>query len=194
MKEPWSLKSRSRTCHQTQRPFEDEEPIHVAIFPDPESSGYLRQDYAELAWAEISAVLKPFSSWRTIYKAPIIEEKADKAVANDPESLLRQLLEEDEKATLNTRYILALMLERRKILKEIDVQRSTNKGLLRLYEHRKTGEAWLVHDPEISLDALPPVQDEVAEFLANAMAPQPKPAVDAAAEATEPTAPATPAT
>ena len=50
MKEPWSIKSRSKTCAASEEAFEDGEKIRAAIFPDPESSGYLRKDYKVEAW------------------------------------------------------------------------------------------------------------------------------------------------
>ena len=47
------------------------------------------------------------------------------------EEILRRLVEEDEDHTENTRYILAVMLERRKLLRETDSQRTPN-GILRV--------------------------------------------------------------
>ena len=50
MKEPWSIKSRAHKCAATEADFEDGQTIHAALFPDPESSGYLRQDFSVEAW------------------------------------------------------------------------------------------------------------------------------------------------
>jgi len=38
------------------------------------------------------------------------------------------------------------MLERKKLLRETDNQ-PTNNGILRIYEHRKTGEVFIIRDP-----------------------------------------------
>ena len=43
--ETWHLRSRSRQCSATGTPFIEGQPIITAIFPDLESSGYLRKDY-----------------------------------------------------------------------------------------------------------------------------------------------------
>ena len=79
-------------------------------------------------------------------------------------ALLQRFIEEDEPATENARYILALMLERKRILaptatKEVD----GNKMLF--YENKKTSEVFIVRDPELRLDELAQLQDEVAMLL-----------------------------
>jgi hypothetical protein len=83
-----------------------------------------------------------------------------------PEEILARLVEEDQDHTENTRYILAVMLERQKLLRETDSQR-TPSGILRVYEHRKTGEVYLIRDPDIPLDQVETVQNEVIVLLEN---------------------------
>ena len=69
--ESWHIRSRGRECAASQRPFVPGEPIVTALFPDPESSGYLRRDYCLEAWGAIPAGAEaPFSSWRTRYATP----------------------------------------------------------------------------------------------------------------------------
>lgn len=165
MKEPWSIKSRSRECAGSNKTFEDGETIYAALFPDPESSGYLRKDFCENAWKERSTDGEaPFSQWKTIFEAPVAEEKAEDVVQEDPESLLRRLVEEEEEHTENARYILAVMLERQKLLRETDTQQLPS-GILRVYEHRKTGDVYIIKDPQIALSEVESVQDEIRELL-----------------------------
>ena len=83
-----------------------------------------------------------------------------------PEEILSRLVEEDQDHTENTRYILAVMLERQKLLRETDSQRTAN-GILRVYEHRKTGEVYLIRDPDIPLDQVEAMQGEVILLLEN---------------------------
>ncbi|MGE9268448.1 MAG: hypothetical protein ACQKBY_10150 [Verrucomicrobiales bacterium] len=164
MKEPWSIQSRAHRCTITERPFADGETVHAALFPDPESSGYLRRDYCAEAWqARAADEPAPFSHWLSTYEKPVPEEKTQLA-SDDPESLLRRLIEEERAESENTRYILALMLERKKILKETDTQ-SLPSGLLRVYEHRKSGETFLIKDPGIPLADVARVQAEVTALL-----------------------------
>ena len=79
-------------------------------------------------------------------------------------ALLQRFIEEGDPSTENARYILALMLERKRILsntatKEVDGQR------MLFYENKKTGEVFIVRDPELRLDELADLQDEVAMLL-----------------------------
>lgn len=165
--ESWHIRSRARQCAATERPFTEGEKIVTALFPDPDSSGYLRKDFALDAWNERPAELgEPFSFWRTVFTPPVHEEKVDPMKKEDPESLLRRLVDEDEEHTENVRYILAVMLERKKILRETDSQR-TPDGILRVYEHRKEGDVFIVRDPDIPLDQIETVQEEVIELLEN---------------------------
>ena len=164
MKEPWSIKSRARECAATGEPFEAGQKIRAAIFPDPESSGYLRKDFLEKAWDSREDEEKPFSTWLTTYEPPVIEEKPEDIVDEDPESLLNRLVEEDEAHTENARYILAVMLERQKLLRETDTQ-EVPTGILRVYEHRKTGDVYIIKDPQIPLSDVEQVQAEVKQLL-----------------------------
>jgi hypothetical protein len=166
LNESWHIRSRARACSATERPFEDGEKIMTALFPDPESSGYLRKDFSIEAWnARTPDDEKAFCFWKTVYHAPVAgAEKQDAFKKESPEELLRRLVEEEEEHTENARYILAVMLERQKILRETDTQR-TPSGILRVYEHRKLGDVFIVRDPDIPLDQVERVQEEVILLL-----------------------------
>ena len=178
----WHIRSRSRKCALSGEPFTDGETIVTALFPDPESSGYLRQDFSLASWqSRTDDAEPPFSSWRTTFNAADHEEKPDPMKREDPESLLRRLVEEDEDHTENVRYILAIMLERQKLLRETDSQPVPN-GILRVYEHRKTGEAFIIRDPNIPLDQVEKVQEEVILLLEN-NGRQPAPGIEPSPDA-----------
>ncbi len=165
--ESWHVRSRARECAVTHQTFADGETIITALYPDPESSGYLRRDYGAKGWESVRADGdKPFSFWRSTYTAPAADESANAIEKLSPEELLRRLVDEDEDHTENTRYILAIMLERRKILKEADTQRLPD-GILRVYEHRKSGEVYIVKDPDIPLADVEALQQEVFTLLEN---------------------------
>ena len=80
MKEPWSIKSRARECAKSGEAFQSGQKIRAAIFPDPESSGYLRKDYSIEAWEDRESEEDPFSCWLTTYEPPVTEEKAEDVV------------------------------------------------------------------------------------------------------------------
>jgi hypothetical protein len=160
----WSIRSRAPQCALSARPFTEGEVFHTAIYFDPETSGYLRRDVAIDAWQQEIAERKPIAYWRTTYSPTIVEAKPEVASKEGAMALLQRFIEEDEPATENARYILALMLERKRILsptatKEVD----GNKVLF--YENKKTGEVFIVRDPDLRLDELAQLQDEVAMLL-----------------------------
>lgn len=165
LQESWHVRNRSRECSITQIPFTEGQPIVTALFPDPESSGYVRKDFCESAWQERSEKDEaPFSHWRTKFQPAPTNETQPAVTKQTAEDLLKHLVEEDQEHTENTRYILAVMLERQKTLRETDSQ-PTASGILRIYEHRKTGEVFIVKDPNIPLDEVEKIQLEVMELL-----------------------------
>ena len=165
--EPWHVRSRGRECAATQRPFVDGEIIVTALFPDPESSNYLRRDFSVDGWqAHQETCETPFSCWRTTYAAVANNEAAIAAERLSSEEILQRLVEEDEDHTENARFVLAVMLERQKLLRETDSQRTAD-GIIRVYEHRKTGDIFIVKDPDIPLSQVEAVQNEVFILLEN---------------------------
>lgn len=171
--ETWHVRTRSRECSVTGVKFTEGQKIVTALFPDPESSGYLRKDFSDAAWKESEeqdGEGKSFSHWRTIFTPTPLNETVQPVTKQNAEDLLRSLVEEDQEHTENTRYILAVMLERQKLLRETDSQ-PTAGGILRIYEHKKTGEVYIVKDPNIPLDQVEEIQNEVIELLS----PKPSP-------------------
>jgi len=165
--ESWHIRSRSRDCASTGVAFADGQPIVTALFPDPESSGYLRKDFTVEAWAaRTEADEPPFSFWKAVFHATVSDEKPGIVEKESVESLLKRLVEEDEDHTENVRYILAVMLERQRLLRETDTQRMPN-GILRVYEHRKTGDVYIIRDPDIPLSEVDKVQADIILMLEN---------------------------
>jgi hypothetical protein len=162
--ESWHIKSRSHQCVVTGKPFADGDSIIAAIFPDPESSGWLRKDYSVEGWDQRDKDDgEKFSQWKTIYKAPVAHERVG-VTKESPIDLLRRMVDEDEESTEKVRFILAVMLERQKILVEKDTQ-VVPSGILRVYEHRKEGDVFLIRDPNVALDQVEAMQQEVLDLL-----------------------------
>jgi len=163
--ESWNIRSRARECHLTGRAFEDGENIVTVLFPSQEG-GFDRRDYCADGWEQHAPeeVPAPFSVWQSTFRPPVREEKPEIVAKESAEDLLRRLVEEDDESTENVRYILAVMLERKKLLRETDHQAAAT-GILRIYEHRKTGEVLIVRDPNISLEQIESIQEEVSTML-----------------------------
>jgi len=89
------------------------------------------------------------------------------------------------------RDVLALMLERKKQLRQVDAK-ETEDGPLLIYEHAKSGEVFFIPDPELRLDELEPVQEEVS-LLLNPELRQTAPPAETAEPTDEPAPVETPA-
>jgi hypothetical protein len=157
----WNISTRSHVCSESETPFEDGTEIVSRLFFGPE--GYQRQDFAAAAWR---AALREdsVSVWKSVYRAPppLPEEPVKKETV---ESLLRDLMESENPSQERVIYILAVMLERKRVLVERVVNRADDGKITRLFEHRKTGESFLIPDPELKLSEIEEVQREVAERL-----------------------------
>jgi len=173
----WKIKGRAHVCSVTGQPFVENEPFYTALFEDQsDEDGFIRRDYCVAAWQQERPNLRPFSHWRSLYE-PTQSEPARRDVVEKEgaESLLRRLIEDDDPLTENTRFILALMLERKKTLRETD-SRSLGTARLRIYEHTKSGEVFIIRDPQLKLDQLESIQHEVADRLGARPSQAPAPA------------------
>jgi hypothetical protein len=164
----WEIQARSHACAHTQIPFNDGDTIWTLLYRDKQ--GFRREDVSDEAWNQLKESAQPFSFWKSKYQAPP-SAPPEPLQKESVEALLRRLLEEDRPEYLNTRYVLAAMLERKKILKQVDVRETDSEKIL-VYEHARSGEAFLIIDPGLRLDQLDRVQDEVAVLLANGLAAQ----------------------
>jgi hypothetical protein len=157
----WEIKTRAHRCSRTDEPFADGAPIYTLLFRD--KTRFIREDISEDAWRQLKHAIKPFSFWKSHYHAR--PAKPPETVPRESaESLLRRLLDEDNAGSANARYVLAIMLERKRILRQVDVRESGDERIL-VYEHAKTGEVFLILDPRLSLADIEPVQQEVYRLL-----------------------------
>ncbi len=163
----WKIRSTHARCELTGEPFADGQPFFTCIFEDAESDGFLRRDYSAESWRKVRKSLDPapYSFWKSTYKAPAREAEDKTGAEASVEGMLRRFIEEDDPATENARYILALMLERNKTLVPADTKETETRTLL-FYEHADNGDVFIVADPGLRLDEIESVQREVSEQLA----------------------------
>jgi hypothetical protein len=157
----WPIKHRADICAVTKRPFAPGEQFYTLLFR--EADGFRREDLSEEAWTKRNENIRPFSFWRSRYEPPATEPIAKE----NAEDLLRRLLSEKNPERANACYILAVMLERKRVLKQIK-RESTNGDRVLIYEHGKTGDVFIVADPQLRLDEIEKVQEDVANLLRNA--------------------------
>lgn len=133
-----------------------------------EKSGYVRFDVCESCWgsqySQGATDRKGFVSyWQSIYTVPPAAppEAIQKETA---ETLLRKLAELNDAKHGPALYILAAMLERKRILK-VKTQLSRDGQRVFVYEHGKTGDLFQIQDPNLQLHQLEGVQHEVLHLL-----------------------------
>jgi hypothetical protein len=159
----WAIKHRADTCAVTHRPFAAGENFYTLLFRD--GDGYRREDLSEEAWQGRNENIQPFSFWKTRYE-PLPPQAPEPLAKENAEQLFRRLIT-SENPPANACYVLAAMLERKRVLKHVRTENAANKRVL-IYEHGISGDVFIVPDPQLRLDELESVQDEVAQLLRSA--------------------------
>ena len=184
----WNIQSRAHACQACAKPFADKQPYHTLLFD--EKQDFSRLDICEACWqaqfSQGATQRKGFISyWQGVYEVPpAIPEPIQKENA---ESLLRKIIELQDLKYAAAGYILAVMLERKRLLK-VKEQFMREGQRVFIYEQPKTGDVFTITDPNLQLNQLEEVQRQVAELLEHGFEAPPETAVQAAAAAppTEP--------
>ena len=159
----WAIKHRADVCAVTHRPFVPGEYFYTLLYHN--ADGYRREDLSEEAWQNRNENIRPFSFWKSRYE-PLPPKPAEPVPKENAEQLFRRLIASDNPPA-NACYVLAAMLERKRVLKQMKTEQSTN-GRVLIYEQGATGDVFVVPDPQLRLDELESVQDEVAQLLQKA--------------------------
>lgn len=169
MAQDWTIQSRSHQCTACEKPFDDAQACISALFRS--EIGFERGDFCIDCWEPYIQQHPPYSSWKSIYHKPAPPEDHEPLKKETAESLLRKRMELEDEADIPVIYILAVMLERKKMLVEKDVTVDEDDTVQRIYEHRKTGETFVITDPRLDIDKLEDVQQKVAELLGQGSQP-----------------------
>jgi hypothetical protein len=157
----WDIQPRSQACTGCRQAFADKENYHTLLAFGAE--GYTRRDLCDRCYAQ-SGRDGVFSYWQAEFKLP--PPPPPEPIQKDTaESLLRKLVDSTDPAHAGARYILAVMLERKRILKHRDTVTDEAGNELLVYEHTQTSESFTVPDPHLRLDQLQEVQQQVADIL-----------------------------
>ena len=163
MSQDWNIRSRGHVCSICQKPLVDRTPVVSAL--KETSGGYERLDCHPECWKAAPRDWDPFSQWDGVYFAPVREEKKEPLKKEDAGELIRKLITLDDPAMRNVIYVLAVMLERSKILIERDAKPQADGTIRRVYEDRKNGDTFVILDPRIRLENLAEVQAQVVALL-----------------------------
>jgi hypothetical protein len=179
----WNLQSRAHACQGCHKPFADKEHYHTLLLEEKQE--YRRMDICHACWdgqyREGASDRKGFiSHWQGIYQVP--PATPPEAIQKESaESLLRKLIETNDAKHGPVCYILAVMLERKRLLKiKEQIQREGHRVFI--YEQAKTGDIFTITDPDLQLNQLEEVQRATADLLAHGLNP-PAPAETPSPEA-----------
>ena len=156
----WEIKSRAENCAVSGKAFREDEEFMSVLFQGEE--GLERVDLSLVAWKDWDAgEREPLSSWKSHFQpGPAPEsETVDK---QDAESELRRLLDKGSPESAKLCRLLALLLERKRILKLRERIDQPDRQLL-VFEHTDTQESFLVPDVDFNLSDLDSLRDEIME-------------------------------
>src|SRR5438445_5908382 len=177
----WNIQSRGHACEACGSGFIDKETYHTLLFDAKQD--FRRSDICEACWqkqySDGARDRKGFVSyWQGTYQAPVA---APEAIQKDPaETLSLKLIELNDPRYIPTGYILAVMLERKRVIK-VKEQFARDGQRVFIYEQPKTGDVFTITDPNLQLNQLEQVQHDVAALLEHGLNPPPSPAVETAA-------------
>jgi hypothetical protein len=169
----WNIQSRAHVCEACTRPFADRQPYHTLLY-DEKSESLRRLDVCDACWQsqfnDGARERKGFvSHWQGTYEAP--PPPAPDAIQKETaETLLRKLIEQNDPGHAPAAFILAVMLERKRLLRvKEQIQRDGRR--IFIYEQPKTGDLFTIADPDLHLNQLAAVQQDVAHLLAHGLSP-----------------------
>lgn len=163
----WNIQTRAHECHECGTAFADRQSYRTLLSRGDE--GLSRLDLCGNCWeSDYRTRFKQrdgfLSCWQGTYEAP--PPPTPDAIQKDTaESLLRKLVERNDPGLLSASYILAVMLERKRIIKVKDEFRDDQGCRTHVYEHPKTGDIFTIPDPGLQLDQLEAVQAQVAHLM-----------------------------
>src|SRR5271154_4080527 len=181
----WNIQSRAHACEACSQPFADKQAYHTLLFD--EKHGLRRSDVCEACWQKQSAGSQAsqtgfISHWQGIFVVPPpVVEAIQKATA---ETLLRKLIEQNDPKHAPAAFILAVMLERKRLLRVKETLQREGRRVF-VYEHPGMGDIFTIADPDLHLDQLEQVQRDVASLLEHGLNP-PAAATTPAAASPEP--------
>jgi len=168
----WNIQARAHGCQACGQAFGDRQSYHTLLFDEKQE--FKRLDVCEPCWqAQYSQGARDrkgfVSYWQGVYETPPAAPP-DPIKKETAESLLRKLIELNDPKYTAASYILAVMLERKRLLK-IKEQFVRDGQRIFIYEQPRTDDLFTIPDPNLQLSQLDQVQRDVAALLEQGLAP-----------------------
>ena len=155
----YEIQPHTRRCVMTGRELNPGERYYAALIED--GARFVRHDYSAEAWT--GPPEGTFSFWAG--RVPPPQEEARLRVDDDLlEDCFQRLEGQTDPGRINFRYVVALLLMRRKRLKFVSARTESGGEVLRLRDAR-TGAEHDVANPGLSDDEMASVQEEVLKVL-----------------------------
>src|SRR5436190_22063250 len=122
----WAITHRADTCAMTHRPFVAGEHFYTLLYHS--ADGYRREDLSEEAWRNRNENIQPFSFWKTKFE-PAPAPAPEPLAKENAEQLFRRLIVEADPPA-NACFVLAVMLERKRVLKQVRTENTNGSRLL----------------------------------------------------------------
>jgi hypothetical protein len=165
----WNIQSRAHACESCCQPFADKQAYRTILF---EAGVELRRsDICENCAQKAGDARSRtgfISHWQGIFEVP--PPQVDAIQKENAETILRKLIEQNNPIHAPAAFILAVMLERKRILK-VKEQIVRDGQRVFIYEQPKTGDIFTIADPNLRLDQLEEVQRDVAMLLEQGVNP-----------------------
>lgn len=167
----WNIQSRASACEACAQPFADRQTYHTLLLDVPPE--LRRSDICDPCWQKQFAGDARnrtgfISHWQGIYEAP--PQPVDAIHRETAETLLRKLIEQNDPVHAPAMFILAVMLERKRVFKVKEQIVRDGKRVF-IYEQPRTGDVFTIADPDLRLDQLEQVQRDVASLLEHGLNP-----------------------
>jgi hypothetical protein len=158
MKE-YNIAPRTGVCNTTQRALEEGEEFYAVLFDVPE--GFERRDYCLAAWEG------PPEGFFCYFKSRVPQKEEKKRRFVDTEimvNLFQRLAESDDEVKQHFRFVLALILMRKRVLKYL---RTIQENDGEFWEMRVSGEdeLFLVRNPKLTDEQIEKVSRELGAIL-----------------------------
>lgn len=157
MAEAWHIARSTRTCAKTGEEIPPEVPYYSALV-ETDEEGWTRRDYSADAWPEVDTS-GFFSYWKNKGYSP----RQDKRPPVDYDRMLDffdALEGSDERGKQMLRYVIALVLVRRRRLRLDDMSRTDKGDRLVVYDRRREATLEIIA-PEATREDLEKTQEQL---------------------------------
>lgn len=160
----WDIERNSGTCTRCEKTFQEEESFYSSLFLD--NASFLRKDFCEGCWKD-----NPDTAFFSFWKTRIPKKGEEKRIVVNNAAIFTLFLRlgeqgehHDEPWAKNLRYVLALFLMRKKLLKLENQGRDDMGEFLELYS---AGEDKLfkIHNPHLSEEEVVRLNDEILKLF-----------------------------